>query len=97
VKSIFQIFMARNSGCRRIRQLVLSAFVVPYPNDSLRIARHSSGIKSDDPIEATRRGSQTVGGVPYESHFTTLRTGGMGIQSLPFLKPKKIPSEGEEK
>ena len=36
-------------------------------------------------------GSQTVGGAPDESHFTTLRTGGMGVQSVPFLKSKRNP------
>src|ERR1700680_1245498 len=30
-----------------------------------------------------------VGGAPDESHFTTLRTGGIGVQSLPFLKSKR--------
>jgi hypothetical protein len=34
-------------------------------------------------------GSQTVWGAPDESHLTTLRTGGMGVQSLPFLKLKR--------
>jgi hypothetical protein len=33
--------------------------------------------------------SQTVWGAPDESHLTTLRTGGMGVQSLPFWKSKR--------